>query len=146
MKGRREVTSGSAGAVELIGEALARAAAERPAVGGFPQFADSLRRAGIRRNRWYVPAALALYETEAGPAVMQGASLIDGAAPIGDFDPQALVVAIRADQAGESTFPEFLAAIWAAGVFEYEVDFTARSCTYFGADRGERYVERYPAA
>jgi uncharacterized protein YbcV (DUF1398 family) len=90
-----------------------------------------------------VPAALALYETAAGPAVMKGTSLIDGAAPISDFDPEALVAAIRADQAGEATFPEFLAAIWAAGVLEYEVDLTARTCTYLGADRADRYVEAY---
>jgi uncharacterized protein YbcV (DUF1398 family) len=129
--------------VDLVREALAKATAERPAVGGFPQFAEALRVGGIRRNRWYVPAALSLYETEAGPAVMQGGSLIDGAAPVADFDPGAVVAAIRADQAGESTFPEFLAAIWAAGVFEYEVDLDARTCTYFGADRADHYLESY---
>lgn len=141
MKG--EVVAIQGGPVALVGEALKKAVAERPAVGGFPHFAEVLRQAGIRRNRWYVPATLAVYETEAGPAVMQGESLIDGAAPISEFDPVTLVAAIRADQAGEATFPEFLAAIWAAGVFEYEVDLTARTCTYFGADRSDRYVEAY---
>jgi uncharacterized protein YbcV (DUF1398 family) len=140
-----EATKIEGRAVRLVGEAIETAIAERPAVGGFPQFAETLRRAGIRRNRWYVPAALAIYETEAGPAVMQGDSLIDGAASVSEFDPAALVAAIRADQAGEATFPEFLAAIWAAGVFEYEVDLTDRTCTYFGVDRCDSYVEAYAA-
>ena len=47
-----DVRTGTGGPVELVVEALARATASRPAVGGFPQFAESLRRAGIRRNRW----------------------------------------------------------------------------------------------
>ncbi len=132
-------------ATQLVDQALAQAAAGRPPVGGFPHFAEGLRRGGIRRNRWYVPAALSLYETEAGPVVKQGDSLIDAATAVADFDGDAVVAAIRSDQAGDSTFPEFLAAIWAAGVFEYEVDFEGRTCTYFGADRAERYVEAYTA-
>jgi uncharacterized protein YbcV (DUF1398 family) len=43
-----------------------------------------------------------------------------------------------------STFPEFLAASWSAGVVRYDVDFIARTCTYYGAD-GDEYVESYPA-
>lgn len=49
------------------------------------------------------------------------------------------------DQAGESTFPEFLMATWTAGVVRYDVDFVARTCTYLGAG-GESYVEAYPGA
>ena len=43
----------------------------------------------------------------------------------------------------KSTFPEFLLACWPAGVVRYDVDFTARACTYFGCD-GEKYIEDYP--
>jgi len=35
-------------------------------------------------------------------------------------------------------------ATWRAGIVRYDVDFAARTCTYFGAD-GEEYVESYPA-
>lgn len=52
--------------------------------------------------------------------------------------------ALRTDQAGESTFLEFLMSSWQAGVIRYEVDFEARRVTYFGAS-GESYVEAYPA-
>jgi uncharacterized protein YbcV (DUF1398 family) len=60
------------------------------------------------------------------------------------FDREALIAAIRVDQAGESTFPEFLAASWGAGVVRYEVDFAARTVRYLGCN-GEQYVEAYPA-
>ena len=60
------------------------------------------------------------------------------------FDRAALIAALRTDQAGNSTFPEFLAASWRAGVVRYEVDFIGRAVTYYGAN-GEEYVEQYPA-
>jgi uncharacterized protein YbcV (DUF1398 family) len=34
------------------------------------------------------------------------------------------------DQAGKSTFPEFQAASWRAGVVHYDVDFSARTVAY----------------
>ena len=51
---------------------------------------------------------------------------------------------LRTDQGGESTFPEFLAATWSAGVIRYDVDFAARNVAYYGCD-GEAYIETYPA-
>jgi uncharacterized protein YbcV (DUF1398 family) len=47
------------------------------------------------------------------------------------------------DQAGESTFAEFLEASSKAGVVRYELDFSVRTVSYYGA-RGEEYVEAYP--
>lgn len=43
---------------------------------------------------------------------------------------------------GKSTFPKFLAASWQAGVIRYELDFAARTVSYYGSD-GEEYVEEY---
>ena len=60
------------------------------------------------------------------------------------FNRDALIMALRVDQAGESTFPQFLQASWLAGVVRYEVDFGARTVAYFGCN-GEEYVEAYPA-
>jgi hypothetical protein len=60
------------------------------------------------------------------------------------FEREKVVAAIRADQEGRSDFPEFVAAIWAAGVWHFEVDLDARTCTYVGHDGG-RYVESYDA-
>lgn len=121
-----------------------RAMAIRPKIGGFPYLAEALRRAGVMRNIWFLPACESLYLTEAGPVVMQGTPLLTGAAHVPTFDQQALIAALRTDQAGESTFPEFLAASWRAGVIRYEVDLVQRTVTYFGCNN-DAYTERYPA-
>ncbi len=116
----------------------------RPKVGGFPHLADTLRRAGITSSSWSLPACAALYLTQDGPVVIQGAPLVSGAVDVAPFNQAALINALRIDQAGESSFPEFLTAIWRAGIVRYDVDFIARTVSYFGC-RGEAYVEEYPA-
>jgi uncharacterized protein YbcV (DUF1398 family) len=131
-------------AIENLQAAMQRAAAGRPKVGGFPYLAETLRRAGVTRNVWSLPACQSLFLTEKGPVVMQGSPLVSGAADIPPFDREALIKALRTDQAGESSFPEFLEASWRAGVVRYDVDFAARTVTYQGCD-GAEYVEAYPA-
>ncbi|HEX4074477.1 MAG TPA: DUF1398 family protein [Candidatus Acidoferrales bacterium] len=118
--------------------------AGRPKVGGFPYLAETLRRAGVKRNLWYLPACQSVYLTEAGPVAVVGTPLAPGMVDVPPFDREALIAALRTDQAGRSTFPEFLMATWRAGIVRYDVDFTARTCTYYGAN-GEEYVESYPA-
>jgi uncharacterized protein YbcV (DUF1398 family) len=132
-------------AIQNLEGALRSGMADRPAVGGFPFLAEALRDAGVRRNLWYLPAMEAVYLTDLGPVVMQGEPLSSGASLIAPFDREALIAAIRSDQEGRSSFPEFTAAIWAAGVWRYEVDLDARTCTYAGAEGGE-YVESYGIA
>jgi uncharacterized protein YbcV (DUF1398 family) len=132
-------------AVQNLQAALKSGVADRPAVGGFPHLAEALRQAGVRRNLWYLPAMEAVYLTDLGPVVIQGEPLSSGAALIAPFDREAVIAAIRSDQEGRSSFPEFVAAIWAAGVWHYEVDLDARTCTYVGAE-GDRYVESYGIA
>jgi uncharacterized protein YbcV (DUF1398 family) len=131
-------------ATEKLQEAQQRAMAGRPKVGGFPYLAETLRRAGVKRNLWYLPACQSLYLTDAGPVAVVGTPLVAGMVDVPRFDGEALIAALRTDQAGRSTFPEFLMATWRAGVVRYDVDFAARTCTYFGAN-GEEYVESYPA-
>jgi uncharacterized protein YbcV (DUF1398 family) len=75
---------------------------------------------------------------------MQGAPLVSGAVDVPAFDQDAVIAALRIDQAGESTFPEFLEASWRAGVVRYDVDFAARTVAYLGCN-GEEYIEAYPA-
>ena len=74
---------------------------------------------------------------------MQGQPLVTNIADIPVFDEKAVIRALREDQAGRTTFPEFLMAIWQAGVVRYVVDFTGRRVTYFGCN-SESYVEAYP--
>jgi uncharacterized protein YbcV (DUF1398 family) len=132
-------------AIETLQAAQKRAMAGRPKVGGFPYLAETLRRAGVKRNLWYLPSCQSVYLTDEGPVVTVGAPLVSGTADVPAFDRDALIRALRTDQAGKSTFPEFLMASWQAGVIRYDVDFNARTVTYYGCD-GEEYVEGYPAA
>ncbi len=118
--------------------------AGRPVVGWFPYLAETLRRAGVTRNLWYLPSCQSIYVTDLGPVVSVGTPLVDGMTDVPRFDREALITALRTDQAGNSTFPEFLLATWDAGVVTYDVDLAARTCTYFGSG-GEVYVESYPA-
>jgi uncharacterized protein YbcV (DUF1398 family) len=131
-------------AIENLQAAQQRAMAGRPKVGGFPYLAETLRRAGVTRNFWFLPSCQSLYLTSDGPVVTQGTPLVSGTVDVPQFNRDALIAALRTDQAGNSTFPEFLAASWRAGVVRYDVDFTARTVAYYGC-HGEEYVEEYPA-
>jgi uncharacterized protein YbcV (DUF1398 family) len=131
-------------AIDNLMEAMKRAEKIRPRVGGFPYLAEVLRQAGVTRNVWSLPGCQSLFLTQKGPVVMQGKPLVDGAADVPVFDESALIHALRVDQAGESTFPEFLDASWRAGVVRYDVDLEARTVAYQSCN-GEEYIEAYPA-
>ncbi len=131
-------------AVENLAAAQLRAMARRPKVNGFPYLADTLQRAGVLSCAWFLPACQGLFLTQDGPVVTQGAPLLMGAVDVPPFNQDALVKALRTDQAGNSSFPEFLMAAWRAGIVRYDVDFIGRCVSYFGC-RGESYIEPYPA-
>jgi uncharacterized protein YbcV (DUF1398 family) len=131
-------------AIDNLNQAMKRAAAIRPKVGGFPYLAETLRQAGVTRNVWSLPACQSLFLTNDGPIVIQGAPLVSGSADVPPFDRERLIKALRIDQAGESTFPEFLESSWRAGVVRYDVDFGARTVAYFGCNE-EEYIETYLA-
>jgi uncharacterized protein YbcV (DUF1398 family) len=119
-------------AIEYLEAAQKQAMAIRPKAGGFPYLAEALWRAGVTRNIWFLPACQSLYLTKEGPVVTQGAPLVSGTVDVPAFNREGLIKALRVDQAGESTFPEFLAASWRAGVVRYDVDFEARTVIYCG--------------
>jgi uncharacterized protein YbcV (DUF1398 family) len=131
-------------AIDNLQAAQHRALAGRPKVGGFPYLAETLRRAGVTRNLWFLPTGQSLYLTKDGPVVSLGTPLASGTVDVSLFDGEALIAALRTDQAGGSTFPEFLEACWRAGVVRYEVDFMERTVGYYGTN-GEEYVEAYPS-
>ena len=112
--------------------------------GGFPYLAETLRQAGVTRNLWSLPACQSLYLTNEGPVITQSTPLVTGTVDVPPFDRDALIKALRTDQAGNSTFPEFLAATWRAGVIRYDADFLGRKVAYYGCN-GEEYIEDYPA-
>jgi uncharacterized protein YbcV (DUF1398 family) len=131
-------------AIDNLNLAMKRAAAIRPKVGGIPYLAETLRQAGVNRNVWSLPACQSLFLTNVGPVVIQGTPVVSGSADVPPFNREALIKALRIDQAGESTFPEFLVGSWRAGVVRYDVDFGARTVAYYGCN-GEEYIEAYPA-
>lgn len=115
----------------------------KPNVGGFPYLAQALLQSGITMNRWQLPSCQSIYMMSEGSVVQQGPTLITGTFVVPKFDREALINAIRIDQKGESTFPEFLKNIWNAGVVSYDADFVKRHVIYFGVN-GESYLEEYP--
>lgn len=130
--------------IEKLIQAQKFAMSNRPPVGGFPYLAEVLRQAGVKKNLWTLPACQSVYVMNDGCVIQQGTPLITGTHPIAKFNQQALISALRTDQAGKSTFPEFLQATWDAGVTNYTVDFLERKVTYFSAE-GDFYTEDYPA-
>lgn len=130
--------------IDTIDTATAHAVAVRPPVGGFPYLAEALRGAGVRMYYFDVPSSTVRYATDTGDVLQPGALLRSTKTVIAPFDKDALIEALRADQRGETSFPEFVEASFRAGVIRYEVDTAARTCSYFGT-RGEKYVEHYPA-
>jgi uncharacterized protein YbcV (DUF1398 family) len=131
-------------AVENLQAAQAQAMAGRPKVGGFPYLAETLRRAGVIRNVWSLPSCQSLYVTSDGSVVTVGTPLVTGTTDVPEFNREGLIAALRTDQAGQSTFAEFLAASWRAGVVSYDVDFAVRAVTYYGS-MSEEYIEEYPS-
>lgn len=132
-------------AIDNLQDAMKKAMAGCPAIGGFPYLAETLRAAGVKINEWILPSCQSLYITDYGPVVMQGQPLVTDIAEVPTFDKSAVIHALREDQTGKTTFPQFLAAIWQAGITRYVVDFTARQVIYFGCNN-ESYVEAYPEA
>jgi uncharacterized protein YbcV (DUF1398 family) len=129
--------------IENLVEAQNYAINNRPKIGGFPFLAETLRLAGIKRNIWHLPSCQSLYLTKYGSVINQGIPLVAGMVEVPKFDRDSLIHALRTDQAGKSTFSEFLQAAWNAGIVKYDVDFTARKVIYYGAN-GEEYFEEYP--
>jgi uncharacterized protein YbcV (DUF1398 family) len=130
-------------AVDRVRAAQMKAFSIRPKVGGFAYIAEVLRQAGVTYNTWSLPSCQSVYDLEDGSVVQPGTPLVQDMSDVPHFDQDALIRSLRADQAGESTFPEFLRAAWEAGVIWYQVDFRSRKVTYKGV-RGETYEESYP--
>jgi uncharacterized protein YbcV (DUF1398 family) len=130
--------------IPKIDAALAHAQSVRRVVGGFPYLAEALRAVGVSKNFYDVPSATSVYVTASGSVLKPGGLIRTEATLIPIFDEVGIVAAIRADQRGESTFPEFLDAIFEAGVVRYVVDTAHRTCKYFAVS-GESYTEEYPA-
>jgi uncharacterized protein YbcV (DUF1398 family) len=131
--------------IEILRQAQQGAVAARPAVSGFPVFAEVLRAAGVTAIETSIATAGSIYHLLGGAVAESFEPIAAPVAVVPDWDQAAVIAAIQIDQAGQSTFPEFLRDSWAAGVISFRVDLNARTCTYFGVGNTS-YVEIYPAA
>ncbi len=131
-------------AIENLLKAQQFAMSVSPKIGGFPYLAEALRKAGIKQNIWNLPSCQSIYLTEYGSVVNQGTPLIHATADVPPFNREALINTLRIDQAGQSSFLEFLKGSWEAGVVSYTVDFEKRVVVYYGV-LGESYSENYPS-
>jgi len=129
--------------VETVQQAQRRGAAARPRVNGFPYYAEALRVAGITAVETSVATGGSIYHLADGAVAQTSDPIAGSVSAVPDWDEAALIAAIRADQAGQTTFADFLADSWKAGVIRFRVDLTDHTCTYFGA-AGHRYVEAFP--
>lgn len=124
--------------------AMSKSEKGRPKIGGFPYLAECLRQEGFTENTWYLPSGDSFYFSKEDSLIIPGKSLIEGVASYPPFSEEELIEVLRADQAGRTTFPDFLMNIWKSGVVKYEVNFIDRYVVYYGAT-GEEYKETYPA-
>ena len=128
--------------IETIMEARERAAKIRETTSdsGFPYLVEVLRRVAVTACHVDVTSASALYVTPEGNVLVPGVGPAREATVVPEFDKAALIAAIEAKRARETTFPEFIAAVFGAGVVRYSLCTELRTCTYFGA-RGEEFVD-----
>ncbi len=129
--------------LEKLQSAQKQAMENRPKVGGFPYLAETLYQAGVKRNVWTLPSCQSVYYMEDAEVIQMGKPLVEESTHIPAFNESALIEALRADQAGKTTFTEFLQSAWNAGVLWYTVDFEKREVIY-GGSKGESYSESYP--
>jgi uncharacterized protein YbcV (DUF1398 family) len=63
---------------------------------------------------------------------------------IGLFDLSALKAAIHKHQVERTPYAEVMKEVVRAGIARYRVDVLKRTCSYFGKQTGELYVEAFP--
>lgn len=110
----------------------------------YPLFFNALRDIGVERYEVNVLTHEILY--------VGGGSSLPAPVPAGShtlelgkkFDADGVVRAIKRSQAGDITYPQFLAEIAAAGIPFYRVDMKPRVITYHGQDRRDKHVEKVP--
>ena len=129
-------------AIENLEGAQQRAMAGRPKVGGFPYLAETLRRAGVTRNHWFLPACQSLYITQ-GSDRSWSRALRCYRAPRMCHHSTVKRSLQRCERTRLARAPSlsFCSASWRAGVVSYDVDCAARTCTYYGSAGEKAYLK-----
>lgn len=109
----------------------------------YPHLFDALKAAGVERYEVdvlkyeikYVGGKTSVLHPP--PADFQPLTL-------GAFDAAAFKIALTRAQKQETTYPQFLAEIAAAGIVWYRVDMATRVVSYYGKDKRNKIAEPVP--
>jgi uncharacterized protein YbcV (DUF1398 family) len=110
----------------------------------FPEVVRMLIEAGVESYRCDLLRADDTFYTPNGETHVEKMSLPDARIPE-EFSAAGIVAAIRAAQADEIRYPEFLKRAMAAGVSSYWVFITGKKVIYFGR-QGDFHIEKFPRA
>jgi uncharacterized protein YbcV (DUF1398 family) len=109
----------------------------------YPQLFDGLKNSGVERYE----VDVLKYEIKyigGGAAVTHSTPAGFTPLTLGQYNEGAFKTALRRAQKQETTYPQFLAEIAAAGIIWYRVDMRPRTVTYYGADKRHKIVEPVP--
>lgn len=109
----------------------------------YPQLFDALKAVGVERYEVDVLKYEIKYVGEK-TSITHPAPAGFKALTLGKFDAVAFKAALTRSQKQESTYPQFLAEIAAAGIIWYRVDMKPRVVTYHGRDKRDKIVEPVP--
>jgi uncharacterized protein YbcV (DUF1398 family) len=108
----------------------------------FPEVIRMLMEAGVESYRCDLIRADDTFYMPSGETHVEKMSLLSVQIPE-EFSAAGIVAAIRAAQADEIRYPEFLKRAMAAGVASYWVFIAGKKVIYFGRN-GDFHVEKFP--
>ncbi len=108
----------------------------------FPQIVMALAQAGLESYTVDMVRRTKTFYMPDGRTYEEGFEF-QGPPVAADFSQEQVLAAIRASQAGQSTYSQFLERILKAGTTAYSVFIHGRKAIYFGR-KGEFHVENFP--
>ena len=110
----------------------------------FPKTLTALKEAGVQYYDVELPTATIVYHGHGQEMTESGIPSLQNLPPVGKYDLKALKEAIRIHQVNRTPYAEVMKEIVKSGVMRYRVDVVNRTCTYFGKNANEKYVEAFP--
>jgi uncharacterized protein YbcV (DUF1398 family) len=110
----------------------------------FPKTLNALRDAGVKDYNVEFSSCTITYHGSGQKMIESDAASLKNLLPCGSsFDLKGLVDAIKIHQVKQTPYSEVVKEMVRAGVVHYRVDVIARTCTYFGTNPNEEYVEKF---
>jgi uncharacterized protein YbcV (DUF1398 family) len=110
----------------------------------YPMMFEALKSAGIERYETNVLKHEIKYVGGGGSVTMPAPEGFTPLTAAARFDALAVALAIERIQKRETTYPEFLGELAAAGCAFYRVDMRPRTITYHGPTPQDKLVEKVP--